>query len=319
MQVDPQTSFPALRRGNLRTLQVNLGYTCNQACSHCHVNAGPWRVEQMDAATVALIPQVLRAQHLQTLDLTGGAPELHPQFRQLVEDARALGVEVIDRCNLTILLEEGYQDLPQFLAANRVTVMASLPCYEADNVDRQRGKGVFAKSMEGLRRLNHVGYGLADSGLMLHLVFNPGGPTLPPEQTPLQSAYKTVLEQEHGVVFNELKVMGNMPIQRFADQLRREGTLEMYLDLLRTHHEPKNMEWVMCRSLVSVDWEGRLYDCDFNQMLGLRSPLGSHLRDLLESPLPGAAAIQVAEHCYGCTAGSGSSCGGALRLEKESA
>lgn len=310
------TSFPPLQRGALRTLQVNLGYICNQACNHCHVNAGPWRLEQMDSATIALIPEVLRAQRLQILDLTGGAPELHPQFRSLVAKARALEVEVIDRCNLTILLEEGYEDMPAFLAANQVTVMASLPCYEAENVDRQRGKGVFAKSLAGMKRLNQMGYGLEGSGLELHLVFNPGGPTLPPEQGPLERAYKTVLEKEHGVVFNGLKVMTNMPIQRFADQLRREGTWETYLELLRTSHDARNLEWVMCRSLISVDWEGKLYDCDFNQMMGIPSPLGAHLRDLLKAPLP-TASIHVAEHCYGCTAGSGSSCGGALRLEEE--
>lgn len=309
-----QPRFPALHRGELTTLQVNLGYTCNQACSHCHVDAGPWRREQMHADTVALIPQVLRARQLQTLDLTGGAPELHPQFRTLVAQARALGVEVIDRCNLTILLEEGKEDLPAFLASHGVTVMASLPCYEAANVDRQRGQGVFTRSLEGLRRLNREGYGREGSGLYVHLVFNPLGPTLPPDQTSLQTAYKMALAL-HGVVFNDLKVMGNMPIRRFADQLVREGAFESYMELLRANHARENLERVMCRSLISVDWEGRLFDCDFNQMLKVPSPLGSHLRDLLQAPPPNAP-IQVAEHCFGCTAGRGSSCGGALRIEE---
>ena len=311
----PQATFPALQRAELRTLQVNLGYTCNQACSHCHVDAGPWRLEQMDAVNIALIPQVLRAQQLQTLDLTGGAPELHPQFRSLVREARALGVAVMDRCNLTILLEEGQQDLAAFLASQGVTILASLPCYQAENVDRQRGNGVFSKSLEGLRRLNQQGYGVEGSGLELHLVFNPLGPSLPPEQQGLQRSYKTELAK-HGVVFNELKVMNNMPIQRFADHLKRAGSLETYKALLRANHVADNLERVMCRTLISVDWQGNLYDCDFNQMLGLASPLGGHLRDLLEAACA-TAPIQVADHCFGCTAGHGSSCGGALRVSQE--
>jgi radical SAM/Cys-rich protein len=308
-------SFPPIHRGDLLTLQVNLGYVCNQACRHCHVDAGPWRTESMDAATVALIAQVLRARKLRTLDLTGGAPELHPQFRELVAQARAIGVEVIDRCNLTILLEDGQADLAAFLAAQQVTVVASLPCYQADTVDRQRGKGVFNRSVEALRRLNRLGYGQQDSGLQLHLVYNPGGPTLPPAQQPLEAAFKAALAQEHGVVFNRLKVMSNMPIQRFAEQLQQEGSLQSYRTLLHTSHAAANLDRVMCRSLISVDWQGRLYDCDFNQMLGLDSPLGGHLRDLLDTPIA-RAPIQVGEHCYGCTAGSGSSCGGALLTEQ---
>jgi len=315
-QVATPPTFPALDRGDLHTLQVNLGYLCNQSCSHCHVAAGPWRSERMDPSTVALIPQVLRARRLRTLDLTGGAPELHPQFRSLVEQARGIGVEVIDRCNLTVLLEPGQETLAAFLADHRVTVVASLPCYQAENVDRQRGQGVFARSLEALQRLNQLGYGQKDSGLLLHLVYNPLGPTLPPAQKPLELAFKTALAQEHGVVFNQLKVMSNMPIQRFADQLEREGTLETYKELLRANHAQANLDRVMCRSLISVDWQGQLFDCDFNQMLGLPSPLGQHLSDLLQ-PLPEKAPIRVGEHCYGCTAGSGSSCGGALRSEEE--
>jgi radical SAM/Cys-rich protein len=309
--------FPSLQRGDLQTLQVNLGYRCNQACSHCHVAAGPWRVEQMDPATVALIPEVLRARQLRTLDLTGGAPEWHPQFRQLVTAARGLGVEVIDRCNLTILLEEGQEDLAAFLAQQGVTVVASLPCYQADNVDRQRGHGVFTRSVEGLKRLNQLGYGHEHSGLPLHLVYNPLEAALPAPQKRLEAAYKEVLAREHGVVFNQLMVMSNMPIQRFADQLAREGSLQAYKELLRSNHSEANLEWVMCRSLVSVDWQGHLHDCDFNQMLGLPCSLGAHLKDLLAPP-PARAPIQVDDHCFGCTAGCGSSCGGALTGEGES-
>ncbi|MEB3257447.1 MAG: arsenosugar biosynthesis radical SAM (seleno)protein ArsS [Cyanobacteriota bacterium] len=312
MGLGPPATFPALQRAVLQTLQVNLGYTCNQACSHCHVDAGPWRREQMDGETIALIPEVLRAQQLHTLDLTGGAPELHPQFRSLVQKARSMGIEVIDRCNLTILLEEGQQDLAPFLATQGVIILASLPCYEAENVDRQRGNGVFAKSLEGLRRLNQEGYGREGSGLELHLVFNPLGPTMPPAQQGLQKAYKAELAKQ-GVVFNELKVMSNMPIQRFADQLARDGSLEAYKELLRNHHVAENLEHVMCRTMISVDWQGRLYDCDFNQMLGLASPLGGHLRDLIGADVT-TAPIRVADHCFGCTAGNGSSCGGALRV-----
>lgn len=268
----------------------------------------------MDPETVALIPEVLQAQHLTTLDLTGGAPELHPQFRSLVREARSLGVEVIDRCNLTILLEPGQEDLAGFLAEEGVTVVASLPCYQQDNVDRQRGRGVFAASIEALKQLNGHGYGLENSDLHLHLVYNPSGPTLPPAQKALEDSYKEVLAREHGLSFHQLKVMSNMPIQRFAEQLEREGALQDYQDLLRQNHAMANLPRVMCRSLISVDWQGRLYDCDFNQMLGMNSALGGHLRDLLE-PIQQSAPIQVGEHCFGCTAGSGSSCGGALQPE----
>jgi radical SAM/Cys-rich protein len=272
----------------------------------------------MEAATVSLIPAVLAARKLSTLDLTGGAPELHPQFRSLVKEARGLRVEVIDRCNLTVLSEPGQEDLAAFLAAHGVTVVASLPCYQAESVDRQRGAGVFTRSMEGLKRLNRLGYGQADSGLFLHLVYNPQGPTLPPAQSPLEAAYKEALAKEHGVVFNTLKVLTNMPIQRFADQLRQEGTLHHYQALLQANHAPENFNHVMCRTMISVDWQGRLYDCDFNQMLALPSPAGAHLRDLLRG-LPPLAPIRVADHCFGCTAGHGSSCGGALRVEPEPA
>jgi radical SAM/Cys-rich protein len=307
--------FPALRRGPLTTLQVNLGYRCNQACSHCHVNAGPSRTESMDAATVALIPQVLAARQIGSLDLTGGAPELHPQFRELVRQGRSLGVEVIDRCNLTILQEPGQEDLAAFLADQGVTVVASLPCYSPTNVDRQRGSGVFERSIAGLQQLNQLGYGRPDSGLALHLVFNPQGPTLPPPQPALEADYRRVLAADFGVVFNQLYALANMPIQRFAAVLQAQGELEPYQALLRAQHQPANLEAVMCRQLISVDWQGQLFDCDFNQQLGMpTASTPKHLRDLLNLD-PAGEPIAVAEHCYGCTAGSGSSCGGALSPE----
>jgi len=311
------TTFPALRRGALTTLQVNLTYRCNQACSHCHVNAGPTRTESMEPATVALIPEVLKARGIGTLDLTGGAPELHPLFRELVVAARELGVEVIDRCNLTILTEPGQEDLAAFLAEQGVTVVASLPCYSAGNVDRQRGEGVFGRSVAGLRQLNALGYGQGGSGLELHLVYNPQGPVLPPPQAPLEADYKRVLADDFGIAFNQLYALANMPIQRFEAVLRLSGQLETYQELLRSSHREANLAQVMCRSLISVDWQGHLFDCDFNQQLGL--PCGpdqgsgtrSHLRDLLRRD-PEGEPIRVANHCFGCTAGSGSSCGGAL-------
>jgi radical SAM/Cys-rich protein len=311
----PPAGFPPLRRGPLTTLQVNLGYRCNQACSHCHVNAGPTRTEMMDPATVALIPPVLVARGITSLDLTGGAPELHPQFQELVVAARRLGVEVIDRCNLTILSEPGQDDLAQFLADQGVTVVASLPCYAADNVDRQRGAGVFARSIAALRQLNGLGYGQPGSGLHLYLVYNPQGPALPPPQAQLEADYKRVLAADFGVVFNSLYALANMPIQRFASWLQAQGQLEGYQALLRSSHRPEHLEQVMCRSLLSVDWQGWLFDCDFNQQLGLAAPAGPrprrHLRELLERD-PDGDPIAVADHCFGCTAGGGSSCGGAL-------
>lgn len=308
--------FPAIARGDLTTLQVNLGYRCNQQCLHCHVNAGPNRTEMMDEANMALIPQVLAARGITTLDLTGGAPELHPGFRDVVVAARALGVRVIDRCNLTILFEPGQEDLAEFLAANRVEVVASLPCYSVDNVDSQRGKGVFDKSIAGLQRLNALGYGQEGSGLLLDLVYNPQGPVLPPDQARLEQDYRRELGGHFGIVFSRLLALTNMPIKRFGSMLVSKGTFDSYLDLLQASHRDANLDAVMCRSLLSVDWEGRLYDCDFNQQLDLsagwrpneRAP---QLADLL-GQAPGAAPIRVAGHCFGCTAGSGSSCGGAL-------
>ena len=306
--------FPAIDRARLDTLQVNLGYRCNQSCGHCHVNAGPHRTEMMDAATLALIPDVLAARGLGTLDLTGGAPELHDGFRALVRAARAQGVRVIDRCNLTILFEPGQQDLAQFLADQQVEVVASMPCYSAANVDKQRGDGVFDLSIAALQQLNALGYGQSDSGLVLNLVYNPQGASLPPGQQALQADYKRELLAHFGIVFTELFALTNMPIQRFGSTLVSKGSFDSYLDLLKNSYQAQNLPGVMCRNTVSVDWQGWLSDCDFNQQLGLplgNSGLQKHLRDLLTTDLDGKA-IRVAGHCYGCTAGQGSSCGGAL-------
>lgn len=307
------TEFPALRRRTLEVLQVNLGYKCNQSCVHCHVNAGPNRTEMMDSETLALIPQVLAARNLRTLDLTGGAPELNKGFRELVHAARAQDCKVIDRCNLTILFEPGNEDLAEFLAGQQVEIVASMPCYSLANVDKQRGKGVFDKSIAGLQKLNALGYGKPGSGLTLNLVFNPQGASLPPNQASLQADYQRELFAHFGIVFNQLLVITNMPIQRFGSMLISKGQFNGYMSLLKENYAAGNLETVMCRNLVSVDWNGFLFDCDFNQQLGLSLP-GSgqpHLRDLLRKDLLGHP-IRVADHCYGCTAGQGSSCGGAI-------
>jgi radical SAM/Cys-rich protein len=317
------TQFPPIRRRGLQTLQVNLGYTCNQSCLHCHVNAGPNRTEQMDLETIGWVIDLLRTGQIKTLDLTGGAPELNIHFRFLVEKARQLNVTVIDRCNLTILFEPGQESLAQFLADQQVQITASLPCYSQDNVDKQRGNGVFDKSIAALQALNRLGYGKPDGLLALNLVYNPQGAVLPPSQAGLKADYKRFLGDQFGIEFNELFALANMPIQRFGSTLVSKKQFEPYMKLLRSAHSDANLEGVMCRDTVSVDYQGHLYDCDFNQMLDLpmaawaQDGQGSgskpklHLRDLLSlntEQLP----IVVADHCYGCTAGQGSSCGGAL-------
>ncbi len=311
--------FPPLRRARLETVQVNLGYRCNQSCLHCHVNAGPTRTEEMQHDTIDAVLDFLRAGRIATLDITGGAPELNPHFRYLVTKARALGVHVIDRCNLTILEVEGYEDLGEFLAGHRVEITASLPCYLEENVDRQRGKGVFDASLRALRRLNALGYGLPDSTLALNLVYNPQGPSLPPPQQALEQDYRRRLREAFGIEFTRLYTLANMPIQRFGSTLVSKGQFGAYMQLLRDASRDENLETVMCRSLISVDWQGHVYDCDFNQMLGLplltdRRPR-THIRALAGRDLEGAP-IAVADHCYGCTAGQGSSCGGALGSEQ---
>jgi len=309
------TDFPPLARGTLETLQVNLGYRCNQACLHCHVNAGPQRTEIMQRDTIDALLQFMDSSPLKHLDLTGGAPELNPLFRMLVSAARARGIGVIDRCNLTVLLEQGQEDTARFLADHDVRIVASLPCYLRENVDRQRGDGVFERSLQVLRHLNELGYGTPGSGRLLDLVFNPQGPQLPPPQAALESDYKQYLAVHYGVQFNHLLTLANMPIKRFGSMLVSRGEFAAYMRLLKDAHREDNVAGVMCRSLISVDWQGYVYDCDFNQMLDLpmqgRSRARLHISELCATDLRGRA-IRIADHCYGCTAGQGSGCSGAF-------
>ena len=318
-----RTDFPALRRRTVETLQLNLGYRCNQSCLHCHVNAGPKRTEEMTAETIDAVLDFIAANPgITTIDLTGGAPELNPRFRRLVVAARTRGLRVIDRCNLTILEEPGFEDMADFLAQHRVEIVASLPCYLEENVDQQRGKGVFEASLRALQKLNALGYGREGSGLGLNLVYNPQGASLPPPQVALQAAYKQHLGEKYGVVFNELFTLANMPIQRFGSTLISKGQFNAYMNTLRAAHRDENLQHVMCRSLVSVDWQGYLHDCDFNQQLGLAitDPSGGrlHISRASAAALEDQA-VRVADHCYGCTAGQGSSCGGALGHETAAA
>ncbi len=309
------TDFPAIRRKRLETLQVNLGYKCNQSCVHCHVNAGPTRTEMMTQDTVIEVIAFLKTANITTLDVTGGAPELNPHFRMLVHAAREMGVNVMDRCNLTIIEQPGQETLAQFLADHQVEVVASLPCYLEENVDRQRGKGVFDTSIRCLQMLNALGYARPGSGLTLNLVYNPQGAVLPPAQDRLEQDYHRQLGERFGIAFNHLYVLTNMPIQRFGSMLISKGQFEHYMTVLKNAYQPGNLESVMCRNLVSVDWRGHVYDCDFNQMLALplawRGKQRVHLRELTGADLSGNP-IVVKDHCYGCTAGQGSSCGGAL-------
>jgi radical SAM/Cys-rich protein len=310
-----QTDFPPLRRKPLEILQVNLGYRCNQSCLHCHVNAGPKRKENMTRKTVDQVIDFLNASRVHTLDLTGGAPELNPHFRDLAKTARDLGIHVIDRCNLTILEQPGQEDLAEFLAEQRIDVVASLPCYLEENVNAQRGKGVFASSIRVLQRLNGLGYGQEGTELTLTLVYNPQGPHLPPPQIALEADYKKHLGERYGIKLNRLYTLTNMPIQRFGSMLISKGQFYEYMDLLKSAYREENLQTVMCRNLLSVGWDGYVYDCDFNQMLGLPLPWKgrprTHIKDLLTVDLTHNP-IRVADHCYGCTAGQGSSCGGAL-------
>lgn len=310
------SGFPAVRRRKLTTLQANLGYLCNQACLHCHVNAGPTRTELMDRDTMDALLELMDVHPIETLDVTGGAPEMNPEFRYLMSAARERGVHCMDRCNLTIIEQPGYEWVPDYLAEQQIEVVASLPCYLEENVDAQRGSGVFRSSIRALQKLNKLGYGVAGSGLQLSLVYNPQGPSLPPPQEGLQADYKQHLRETFGIEFTQLYSLANMPIQRFGSTLLSKGLFEEYMQLLKDAYRPDNLQDVMCRDLVSVDWQGHVYDCDFNQMLGL--PLGAaagkertHVRDLLAQKLH-EQPVTVADHCYGCTAGQGSSCGGAL-------
>jgi radical SAM/Cys-rich protein len=313
------TDFPPIARRRLTTVQVNLGYRCNQSCLHCHVDAGPKRREEMTADTMEQVLGFVARSGAGMLDITGGAPELNAVFRPLVTRARGLGVQVMDRCNLTILEEPGQEDLADFLAAHKVEITASLPCYLGENVDGQRGKGVFESSIRGLERLNALGYGADDAnvtGLVLNLVYNPVDAVLPPPQCVLEADYKRELGARYGIRFNRLLTLANMPIRRFGGWLLSTRRFDDYMRLLKDAHRDENLDAVMCRDLVSIDWQGYVYDCDFNQMLGL--PLGAgragrrHLSELKDADMLTGASIHVGEHCYGCTAGQGSSCGGAL-------
>ncbi|MDC0598740.1 arsenosugar biosynthesis radical SAM protein ArsS [Gammaproteobacteria bacterium] len=308
------TDFPPVTRDKLQTLQVNLGYLCNLSCTHCHVNAGPKRTELMSREVMDLVLAYIRKHKIQTLDLTGGAPEMNPDFRYLVKAARALGVEVIDRCNLMILHEEGYEDLGQFLVDNEVVITASLPCYQEQNVEKQRGKGIYEGSILALQQLNALGYGIKPE-LKLNLVFNPIDLNLPPNQATLETDYKRVLKKDFGIEFNQLFTITNMPISRFGGMLLSKGLYHQYMGVLKDNYSEANLETLMCKTLVSVDYQGYVYDCDFNQMLKLpllaSSKTKPHLKDLLETDID-SGMIAIGEHCYGCTAGQGSSCGGAL-------
>lgn len=303
----------ALHREQVATLQVNVGKLCNQACVHCHVEAGPQRTEIMSNEVAERILDWFAETTIETLDITGGAPEMAPCFRRLVAQATPLGRHVIVRHNLTIQHESGYQDLPEFFRQHQVRLIASMPCYLEENVDQQRGKGVHAKSIAALRRLNEVGYGQPETGLQLDLVYNPLGPSLPPCQELLRQAYAEHLDNDYGIVFNELLTLTNVPINRFRHQLDRDGGLADYHRLLEQSFNAATVPGLMCRHLVSVDWLGYVYDCDFNQMLALRLGNGQAKRlwELTLDDLAGRA-ILTGDHCYACTAGAGSSCGGAL-------
>ena len=310
------TPFPAIKRTQLETLQVNLGYRCNQECIHCHVNAGPKRKEMMGLSTLRLIIDYLHSSGVKKLDLTGGSPELNPHFREIVHEARKMNVHVIDRCNLTILAEPGQKGLAEFLAEHRIEITASLPCYLQENVDRQRGIGVYEKSIRALQRLNQLGYGKENSELILNLVYNPLGPFLPPPQKVLENDYRKQLGEHYGIVFHRLFTITNTPIHRFRKVLISNGELFNYMEQLRLAHQDTNLQSVMCRTLISVDWQGYVYDCDFNQMLGMPLSIDGkariNLSELIGIELEGRP-IMVREHCFACTAGQGSSCTGAIR------
>jgi radical SAM/Cys-rich protein len=320
-----ETGLADLRRGPITTLQVNLGKRCNQACLHCHVEAGPKRTESMSRETATRVMKLFaESASLQTLDITGGAPELNENFRWMVEQARDLGREVIDRCNLTIFFEEGMEGLPEFLADKGVRVVASMPCYSLANVDAQRGKGAFDKSIRGLKILNDLGYGKKDSGLVLDLVYNPGGPFLPPAQETLEARYREELASAFGIEFSALFTLTNLPVKRFADALLRSGELERYMDMLVDNFNAATLPGLMCLTQLSISWDGQLFDCDFNQMLeiaaevptrgtgGLPVLRNATIDDLESVDQLRGGPVRTASHCFGCTAGAGSSCGGAI-------
>ena len=306
------SDFPSIKRGNLDTVQVNLGYKCNQSCVHCHVNAGPNRKEEMSKLTIRDILKFIDKFKISNVDLTGGAPELNMNFRFFVRELKNRGCHIIDRCNLTIILEKSMSDLPDFFKENEVEIIASLPCYIKKNVDKQRGKDVFDKSIQALKLLNSIGYGLTPS-LRLNLVYNPQGSSLPPNQEKLSIDYQRFLYDEFGIQFNKLYTITNMPIARFGSTLVSKNKFSDYINLLKSSFNKKNINHLMCKKLISIDYQGYVYDCDFNQMLNMN--LGSsenkiHIKDLKSSLFE--KKINTADHCFGCTAGSGSSCSGTL-------
>ncbi len=305
--------FPSIYKEPIETLQINIGYKCNQACKHCHVNSSPLRTEKMSNEIISLIPKIIEKYKIKTLDITGGAPELHPEFKNLITSLSTKQVDIIDRCNLTIFFEEGYEDLPQFLADNKVIVTASLPCYEKNNVDLQRGFGVFEKSINAIKILNDLGYGKKENGLQINLVYNPVSPILPPSQELLEKDYKKILFEKYNIVFNSLYTITNMPINRYEESLKREGKLNNYFKLLKENFNEKNLRNLMCKKTISVNWLGEIYDCDFNQQINYRENKGPKtLSDLLDESITFDYGVAVKEHCFACTAGAGSSCGGTL-------
>ena len=308
-----QEIFPSINKEPIETLQINIGYKCNQACKHCHVNSSPLRTEKMSKEIINLIPKVIDRYKIKTLDITGGAPELHPEFKNLILSLSKKKVDIIDRCNLTIFFEKGYEDLPLFLAKNKVTVTASLPCYEKNNVELQRGYGVFEKSINAIKILNELGYGKKRDGLKLNLVYNPINPILPPSQDILEKDYKKILFEKYNIVFNNLYTITNMPINRYANALKRDGKLDKYYELLKENFNENNLENLMCKKTISVNWLGEIYDCDFNQQLNFRGNKGPKtLFELMDKSFDFNYEVAVKEHCFACTAGSGSSCGGTL-------
>ena len=305
------TDFPQITRLSLKILQVNLGYKCNQSCLHCHVNASPKRTEMMNKDTIDEVINFSYENNVETVDLTGGAPEMNHYFKYMIKKLREKNINVIDRCNLTILEEKGMSRMIDFLAEHKVEIVASLPCYKDINVDAQRGKGVFTKSIKALQRLNKKGYGL-DKKLMLNLVYNPQGAELPPKQSELELEYKSYLLENYNILFNNLFTITNMPINRFGSTLISKKIFHSYMDLLKSTFSPIAKENVMCRNLLSIDYEGYVYDCDFNQMLGVDiSNKKTHITDIKKDELVNKI-IATGDHCYGCTAGSGSSCGGVI-------
>ena len=306
-----QTEFPDIFRGRLKTFQINLGYKCNQTCVHCHVNASPKRKEMMSLGVIDQILSAIKRLNIKTIDLTGGAPELNENFEYLITEAKKLGCHIIDRCNLTVLLEPQKKHLFNFFKDNKIEIIASLPCYKKDNVDTQRGKNVFNKSIEVLKKLNTSGYGY-EKDLIINLVYNPQGPVLPPDQLTLEQQYKKALKKNHDIIFNNLYLITNMPIARFGSTLVTKNKFKSYMQLLKNNFNRHALDHLMCKSLISIDYQGYVYDCDFNQMLkmNMNGNIKKHISAL--SNINGFNKINTADHCYGCTAGSGSSCGGAL-------